>query len=186
MRNVVQYAYFDHTVPDPKPVLGWYDTAVTQASALPAADDLLPLTPAQWTQHMADLRLSSFTIQAGALVYAVVPPPAPTLAQQAQAALLAGVSVTSTSTPALNGTYNIDVPAQAKIAATSAYILRNGTFYKGQATLPWVDASGTPHVFPSTTIFEDFATKIGDYVYELDMIIASGAGTLPSPSVIIA
>lgn len=183
---MTQYVSFDSSKPDPKPIIGWWDTSFIDYPNLPPASDLLEVTPAQWTQHMADLRLSSFTIQAGALVYAVVPPPAPTLAQQAQAALLAGVSVTSTSTPALNGTYNIDVPAQAKIAATSAYILRNGTFYKGQATLPWVDASGTPHVFPSTTIFEDFATKIGDYVYELDMIIASGAGTLPSPSVIIA
>lgn len=183
---MTQYVSYDPSKPDPKPIIGWWDTSFANYPNLPPASDLLEVTPAQWTQHIADLRLSSFTIQAGALVYAVVPPPAPTLAQQAQAALLAGVQVTSTSTPALNGTYNIDVSAQAKIAATSAYILRNGSFYKGQTTLPWVDAAGAPHVFPSTTIFQDFATAVGDYVYELDMIVTSGTGTLPSSSITIA
>jgi hypothetical protein len=80
---MTQYAYFDSTASQPTPVLGWYDTEEFNYSSLPAAADLLELTPAQW-----ESRASTPFVDKGTLV----PPPPPTPAQllaQAQAAQIA-------------------------------------------------------------------------------------------------
>ena len=80
---MTQYAYFDSTKPDPKPVTGWYDTGAVVYPNLPPAANLLPLTPAQWATRLT----SQWAVSGGALVsYAppVVPVP---LAKQAVALL---------------------------------------------------------------------------------------------------
>jgi hypothetical protein len=113
-------------------------------------------------------------------------PPAPTLAQQAQAALWAGVAITSTSTPALNGTYAIDPSSQMKINSMALFVAVNQKFPGGATSYPWLTMSGTANTFPSITEFDAFATAVADYVAQLDMIIATGTGTLPASSVTIA
>lgn len=106
--------------------------------------------------------------------------PAPTLVQQAQAALFAGVAITSTGTPALNGTYAVDSITQHKIAAVSVYILVNSKFPGGASSYAWPDVSGALHNFPSTAEWQSFATAVADYVAELDLIIVTGTGSLPA------
>jgi hypothetical protein len=113
-------------------------------------------------------------------------PPAPTLAQQAQKALAKGLTISSKSTPALNGTYNISPGSQQKMNAVALYIAVNQKFPGGSLTFPWLDVSGTSHIFLNTPEFFAFATAVADYVAQLDMIIATGAGTLPASSVTIA
>jgi hypothetical protein len=113
-------------------------------------------------------------------------PPAPTPAQQAQAALTAGLAVNSTSTPALNGTYAIDPTSQMKINSVALYVAVNQKFPGGATSYPWLTMSGTASTFPSIAEFDAFATAVADYVAQLDMIIATGAGTLPASSVTIA
>ncbi len=63
-----QFAHFDHTVADPKPVTGWFDTDVFEYPNLPAAADLLEVTPAQWQARLSNP--SGFVITGGALVAA--------------------------------------------------------------------------------------------------------------------
>ncbi|MDA8049953.1 MAG: hypothetical protein M0002_08105 [Rhodospirillales bacterium] len=117
--------------------------------------------------------------------FAAPAPPVPTLAQQAAAALGRGVAVTSSGTPALDGTYAIDAASQAKIQAVSLFIVVNGKFPSAVASYPWLDTAGAAHLFPTTAEFQAFATAIADYVAALDMIIATGSGTLPGEPVAI-
>lgn len=116
----------------------------------------------------------------GSWTFAAPSPPAgPTLEQQANAAITSGLHITSTSMPTLNGTYAIDGISQGKLAAVSTYILVNSKFPGGATEYPWIDLAQQPHVFPTTATFQAFATAIADYVAALDMIIATGSGTLP-------
>jgi hypothetical protein len=105
-------------------------------------------------------------------------PLAPTVAQLAATLLAGGITITSTSTPALNGTYAIDAAAQANINAVQTYILTTpGTFPSG-ATQPWVDMSGAVHVFANTAQFTAFAKAAAQIAAQVTLY---GAGALPSP-----
>ena len=95
------------------------------------------------------------------------------------AALAAGIQITSTSTPALSGTYAIDATHQQLIAAEQFYILTKGTFTNGGTTKPWLDLSGVAHTFPSTAEFTAFAEAVAQYV---DALMA---GTTPAQPVTI-
>jgi len=178
---MTQYAYFDSTVAAPSAVLGWYDTEFAAYPGLPAAANLLTLTEAQW----ADRMMGQWAVSGGTLVAYTPATPTPTPAQQAAAAISAGVQVISTNTPALNGTYAIDPASQMKIMATSQYISVNGKFYGGATTYPWLDMSGTAHTFPSVAEFQAFASAVAAYVAALDVIVASDSGTLPAQPVTI-
>lgn len=63
-----QFAHFDHTVADPKPVIGWFDTDLLDYPNLPAAADLLQVTAAQWAARMANP--SGWVVSGGALAQA--------------------------------------------------------------------------------------------------------------------
>lgn len=84
--------------------------------------------------------------------------------QQAQATLAAGLQITSTSTPALNGTYAATPAAQGNINAVVTYIQIHQSFPpSGGSTMVWYDQGGTPHTFPSTAEFLAFATAEADF-----------------------
>lgn len=114
-------------------------------------------------------------------------PPTPTPAQQAVSALSSGLTVTSTSTPALNGAYGLDQTNQNNVSATVTYILLNGTFPGGVSTMPWVDQNGGAHVWPSVTEFKAFATAYANYVSAIALYAASNgaSGSIPSNQVTI-
>ena len=80
----------------------------------------------------------------------------------------ASVAIVSTGTPALSGAYGCTPSDQANLAAESIFILVNGTFTAG-ASMPWLDASGTPHIFTSTAQFQQFASAIATYVTQLKL-----------------
>lgn len=114
-------------------------------------------------------------------------PPAPTAAQQSASAISAGVSVTSTATPTLNGVYGLDPSSQSNVNATVTYILLNGMFPGGGSTMPWVDQNGVAHTWPSITEFKAFATAYANYVAAISLYAASNgsSGSLPSNQVTI-
>jgi hypothetical protein len=107
--------------------------------------------------------------------------------QLAAAALAAGIAITSTGTPALNGTYPLDQDSQNNVNATVAYILLNGTFPEGGTTMPWLLKNGTSVLWPSVTEFKAFATAYANYVAEIVLYEESGgqSGSLSSSSVTI-
>jgi len=117
--------------------------------------------------------------------------PAPTaaevLASTVMAALAAGLTITSTSTPAINGTYAVDSKTTDEITSVTTFILTNGAFPNGTSTFPWPDASNTPHIFPSVAVFKGWATAIANYVSALNLYGDGMPGaTLPAPSMTIA
>ena len=119
----------------------------------------------------------------GGVLAAPAAPAALTVRQQATAALAGSATVTSAATPAISGTYPVGPITQGRLAAVSVYILVNGKFPGGVAAYPWLDTAGTPHVFPSTALFQAFASAIADYVSALTFIEAAGTGTLPAASI---
>ena len=81
-----------------------------------------------------------------------------------QATLAAGLTVKSTAYPALDGTYSVTPLATGNISSVMLYIEVHQTFPGGAATMPWLDAAGSPHVFPSVAEFQAFATAAADFV----------------------
>ncbi len=119
-----------------------------------------------------------------------VPAPTPlTPAQQlaADAALLLSgtVTVTSTSTPALDGSYSITAQDQQHIAAEVQSLMLNGTFADGTASVQWPDATGALHTFDAAQ-FKAFATAVGGFVAACIKCRIGTSTTLPSASVTIA
>jgi hypothetical protein len=107
--------------------------------------------------------------------------PGPTIVERAVAAIAAGVTITSISTPALNGIYPCNEGAQAKVAAVALYIKTNGRFPGGVTQFPWLDVDGAIHLFPTTDQFQQAATAIADYVALIDFAAIGHAADLPAP-----
>lgn len=118
-------------------------------------------------------------------VYVAHDPATIPVAMQAGLAILAGLTVTSASAPAINGTYPIDRAAQTNISSVEIFIEKNGAFPGASGTsLAWYDIAGVAHIFPSVAIFSEFATAIANYVADLDLYAAGAPGsTLPTNSI---
>ena len=163
----------------------YYDTATGKNYAF---DDSVVVSGAQgaWVftaPNGAVLGPYPVTLTPGNAPY--VAPPAPTLAQQAAALIAGGLTVTSTGTAALDGVYACDAAAQSNLQAVQTYILTNGKFPGSSGTYPWLDVTGTAHIFPSTTEFEAFASRVADFVADCTLIMLTNSGTLPPASATI-
>ena len=116
-------------------------------------------------------------------------PPAPTLAQQAAAAIAAGLTITSTSTPALNGTYAVasGVPfGREDIGTEAQFVSTFSEFTNGTTTLDWPLIDGKTFVtFPTTASFMAFAKAAAQFYAACKAVAATGAGSLPAASATI-
>ena len=115
-------------------------------------------------------------------------PPAPTLAQQAAAALGAGLTITSTGTPAINGTYAIasGIPfGREDIGTEAQFVSTFSEFTNGAQTLEWPLLNGTFVTFPSTASFMNFAKAAAQYYAAVKAVVAAGQGSFPSNQVTI-
>jgi hypothetical protein len=129
-----------------------------------------------------------WTYSGGTFAAPVVPPlPAQTLAQQAAAAISAGLTVTSTSNPALNGTYACDATAQSHLMAEMIALLNSSgaTFADGTASIVWPNITGSLHTYTPAQ-FQPLALAIGAYVSALYKCINGVLATLPPAAVTIA
>jgi hypothetical protein len=120
-------------------------------------------------------------------VYSPTPPTAAQLlAQQAQAAIGAGLTITLSGTLTLAATaFPTDATTIAKITTVVTTINATGAFPGGAETYPMKDASGGWHVF-TVAQYKAVAGAISDYVAPLDLIIDGnplGATALPESSV---
>jgi hypothetical protein len=108
------------------------------------------------------------------------------LAQQAQALIAGGLTVTSTGSPeTLNGTYATNAQAQANMLGLVTYINANGKFPGSTGSLTWFDVNGQPHVFLSTAEFMALYTAGLDFVMDCQLVADSGTGSLPTPTATI-
>jgi len=94
------------------------------------------------------------------------------------------VTITSTGTPSLSGTYPIDHDTLSTLNGEASYIAINSAFSSGTSTLPWPDTSGVLHTFSSTAEFIAFASAVTKYVTQATMAIQT-SGTMPSSPVTI-
>lgn len=162
---------------------------VVQEPARELPDDATPqqffpdTLPGAWETAPDGAPQSGWTYSNGA--YAAPVPPTPTLAQQAAATLSAGLTVTSTGTPAINGTYpTTDLP-QRYLASEMQFVSTFGTFTTGGTTLDWPDVSGALHEFDIPT-FTAFAKQFAMFVAANIRCIDGHATELPSANVTIA
>lgn len=107
---------------------------------------------------------------------------------QYAAALMAGIQITSTATPSLNGTYPVDDTTQGKITGIAAGINSNKGLPGGGSTFNYPDITGTMHAFGAAD-FLNFAAAVETYVYGLVQtevaLIGQHTATWPSASVTI-
>ena len=182
---MAQYAYYNSLVPSPSPVIGWYDTTEVSYPNLPPVSDLLEITPAQWAERMT----GQWAVSDGALVAYTPPVPAPTLAQQAAALIASGLTITSTSTPAINGTYAIAsgvLFGREDIGTEAQFVSTFSEFTNGMQTLEWPLIDGKTFVtFPNTATFMNFAKAAAQYYAAVKAVAATGQGSFPSNQVTI-
>lgn len=118
------------------------------------------------------------------------PPGEPTLTptQQAQVLIAAGLTVTSTGTPSLDGVYIVadGVPfGRQDIANEAQFVSTFGEFTNGGTTLAWPLLSGAMVTFPSTAEFMAFAKAVAQFRAAILAAVATN-GTLPSNTTTIA
>jgi hypothetical protein len=172
---MTQYAYHDSSQPDPKPVIGWYDTELYRYQSLPDPSNLLEMSQEQWAKRQDGL----WAVQSGTLVPYSPPAPAPSLAQRAATLLVGGLDIVSTGDPSLSATYPCDLMAQQQISAEVVSILLNGTFTDGGPSIEWRDAAGGDHAL-SADQFKALATAIAAFVTACAKCVAGQSTTLPS------
>lgn len=52
---MAQYAWFDSSKPDPKPILGWIDTSSLFYPSPPPEGNLLEVTASQWIARLSNI-----------------------------------------------------------------------------------------------------------------------------------
>lgn len=176
------HAYFDSNAAAPAPVLGWYNTDFATYPNLPAPSNLLAMTQAQWDDRMTGL----WAVSSGALVAYTPPTPVLTLAEQAGAAMMAGLTISLSGSMTLAPTvFPTDPVTQTKLDAVSTVVLKTSAFPGGATTYPMKDAAGLWHPF-TISQYEAVALAISAYVAPLDLIIDGNplnATALPPNSV---
>jgi hypothetical protein len=172
---MTQYAYFDATQPDPKPVIGWYDTSLYHYPNLPAAANLLEMSTGAWERRLEGL----WAVSGGALVPYSPPAPAPSLAQQAASLQAGGLAVASSSDGAIDATYPCDALAQQYVSAEVVSLLLNGKFTDGATAISWLDAAGSTHEL-SIDQFKSLATAIAVFVTGCARCVSGQSTSLPS------
>ena len=98
------------------------------------------------------------------------PAPAPTLAQEASAAVRAGLTLTISGTMTLAATvFPTDPTTTGKIGAVVTTLLATGAFPGGATSYPMKDAGGAWHTFTAAQ-YPKVAGAIAAYVAALDLI----------------
>jgi hypothetical protein len=141
----------------------------------------VPLTDATYVAWLAEGNLPS---KIGSILELVE-----VMSLQVLPSIMTTVQITSTATPALNGTYAISAGSQSNIIALSTGIAAGKPLPGGGSTFNYADATGTQHAFTSAN-FLDFASAIEGFIYNLGQAIgekvAGGSNALPSSTLVIA
>jgi len=160
------YAYFDYTLPDPSPVIGWIDTDFYN-NTLPDFRDLLILTQEQWDAKLSDP--SGWAVSSGVLAPYTPPIPLPQQAQTTLAEKLAdGIAITSASLPGVNGTYALDPQSTAQIFQIGSFANSFGVFPSEDTLQLYPDIDSMLHEF-SVPVFVAFLRGVASLVSDMQM-----------------
>lgn len=178
---MTQYASYDPTIPSPSPVLGWYDTvAVSKTLPIPGPNlALIEVPSSDWPNNAA--RISGWAVSSGVLV-AYTPPVAPlSLAQQAVAAINAGLIISLSGSLSLSPTlFPIDPATQLKLNSTVNQLNASGGLFFNKATTGLMKDMMNPSGWHSFTApqYLAVAEAIGSYVSTLSLIIDGNPNNL--------
>jgi len=111
--------------------------------------------------------------------------PMETIAQKVAALLSSGVVITSTGTPALNGTYAADQLSQSDIIAIETSLSAGKGFPGGESTFSYPDLTGAMHTFNEAD-FTNLAAAVRDFVYGCRAVAAGESTAMPTASAVIA
>lgn len=109
--------------------------------------------------------------------------------QWAPLILAQGCALTSTGTPALDGTYALDDKSQQNIAAIADGIANGKGLPGGGSTFNYPDATGAEHAFDAahwTAAAAAFETYIYDFGQALEALVTGGSATMPAAAVTIS
>lgn len=133
----------------------------------------------------ADTVVAGYTYDGGTTFSAPPGPATPTLAQQANTLLAAGLAITSTATSGLNATYPSDPNTISYVNSELNAILLNNTFADGTSAIQWPDISGALHAF-DVAQFKTFASALGAFVSGIrKCVIGVSGAVLPDSSATI-
>lgn len=108
----------------------------------------------------------------------------------APAALTAGLTITSTGTPEVSGTYSCDDAQQSVVARLQTYIEKNNAFPGGLSSVQLRLANGAFIPIPSIPLFQAIGSAIADYVAKVDeaelAALSGAAWVAPSNTATIA
>ena len=126
----------------------------------------------------------------GNTVTAYVPPtltPAQIVQNEVAALIAGGLTITSTSTPSVNGVYSCDDNSVKNLNACETFILRNNAFFNGSSTQAWQLLNGSFVEIPSVAIFNAITDAIANFIAQITVYsLSNGAiGSLPSNTVTI-
>jgi hypothetical protein len=101
--------------------------------------------------------------------------------------LRGGLTITSTSTPALNGAYGVetDMLRGAMQAEINSLLLNSNTFVDGSTSVSWPDKTGASHNF-SETEFRAFVNAVDQFVAQCFQYGAGVISTAPAATATIA
>jgi hypothetical protein len=136
----------------------------------------LPANEVACTQEQAQNPVA-YKVQGGQV--AVAPP---TLSDQANAMLEAGIQVVSAGTPDLSGTYACDPVTLSRAGNLLAAIAAGLTIPGG--VIPWADINGAPHSFTPDQ-FKSFSGALLAFEMQLAPLSAGAPGSLPTLPVTI-
>jgi hypothetical protein len=95
-----------------------------------------------------------------------------------------GLTLTSATTPAVDGVYALDAATQTNITTVASYINAYGEFPSGQTiNFPWPLQTGATVLWPTTAAFTAFAKSVGQVVALAKLAPALGQ---PMPSTTVA
>jgi hypothetical protein len=105
--------------------------------------------------------------------------------------IAAGLTVTSTGTPAVDGTYACDDAQQDIVTRIQAYITKNNAFPGGLSAVQLRKADGSGYIAIGTVaLFQAVGSAIADFVAKADeaelAVLAGGSWVAPSNAVTIA
>ena len=171
------YAWFNSQALQPSPVLGYYNTDLFSYPTLPPSQDLLIISPSQWTSVQQNL--NGWAVENSQLV-PYEPPTNQTLSQQASEILgQETINLISTTYPMMNGYYTINPYYISMINSELISLLLTNTFTNGSTTIGWFDLSNAQHVMDQTQ-FIFFGRGIGGWYNNLMFIVQTNSGTIPA------
>ena len=109
-------------------------------------------------------------------------PPTLTKAQEADAHLAGGLTITSTSNPSLNGTFNVTTPDNLNVNAIITSLANGTGLPLGLDQVPVFDKSGAQHMFERDEIVR-FSVAFRDFVHNTRLYGQGQADSLPPNSV---